>query len=275
MVYSRLDTLRFCCSSSSEHVPAIFISVQVCIPSKTRLNWLQTVIDGQKVDEPWTKCRNPTNLDWTGAFCTRRSGSSQLASDKILLKTACPGTELHCKPTRSVDQLCEMCLSSTLHSPTHCSNDVSVDTVIGFSEGGSEANVTFERQRLHGEGGEGHDCRNRGPKASKEETETTNDDRGQHWSGIQSDDQLGNSNAQRNFDTTITSVLSDNSSVAPICCGHPPERRSQTGKCSDDGRGPVKRRCQDAWHGNFSEVHRWSMLVFQKQIQTVLDAADR
>ena len=140
----------------------------------------------------------------------------------------------------------DMCPSSTLHSSTHCSNDVSVDPVIGFSAGGSEANVTFERQRLHGEGGEGHDCRSRGTEASKEETDTTNDDRVQHrvqfWSGIQCDDQFGNSSAQRNFDTTITSVLSDNSSVAPPCCEHPPEGKdeSQTGKCSDDGRGPVK-----------------------------------
>ena len=50
--------------------------------------------------------------------------------------------------------------------------------------------------------------------------ETANDDRVKHCvqfrSGIQYDDQLGNSSAQRHFDTTITSVLSDNSSVAPI-----------------------------------------------------------
>ena len=60
----------------------------------------------------------------------------------------------------------------------------------------------------------------------------------QFQSGIQCDGQLGNSSEQRNFDITITSVLSDNSSVAPICCG-PSEGKdeSQTGKCSDDGRG--------------------------------------
>ena len=114
------------------------------------------------------------------SFCTRWSGSSQLASDKTLSRTGCTGAELHCKPKRSVDQLCEMCPSSTLHSSTHCSNDVSVDSVIGFSAGGSETNVTFERQRLHGEGGKGHDCRGRGTEASKEEIDTTNDDRVQH-----------------------------------------------------------------------------------------------
>ena len=94
------------------------------------------------------------------------------------------------------------------------------------------------------------------------------------WSGIQCDDQLGNSSAQRNFDTTITSVLSDNSSVAPICCGYPPEGKdeSQTGKCSDDGRGPVK-----TLSGRLApKLQRSASLAnagLSKQIQTVLDAA--
>ena len=167
---------------------------------------------------------------------SQRSGSSQLASDETLSKTACPGTELQCKPTQSVDQLCEMCPSPTLRSSTHCSDDVSVDPVIGFSAGGCEANVTFERQRLHGEGGEGHDCRSRGTEASKAETDTTNDDRVQHRvqfrSGIQCDDQLGDASAQRNLDTTNTSVLPDNSSLAPLCREHPSEGKDE----STDGK---------------------------------------
>ena len=191
---------------------AVFPHENVCQPSslqsklrsiETRLNRLQTVIDGQKSRRTLDEMSKSHRSRLDTSFSTRRSGSSQLASDKTLSRTACTGTELHCKPTRSVDQLCEMCPSSTLHSSTHCSNDVSVDTVIGFSAGGSEANVTFERQRLHGEGGEGHDCRSRGTEASKEETDTS---RVQHcvqlWSGLQCDDQLGNSSAQRNFDTT-------------------------------------------------------------------------
>ena len=114
---------------------AVFPHENVCQPSspqsklcsiKTRLNWLQTVIDGQKsrrtLDKMWKLHRS--RLDTS--HCTRRSGSSQLASDETLSKTACTGTEPHCKPTRSVDQLCEMCPSSTLHSSTHCSDDVSV-----------------------------------------------------------------------------------------------------------------------------------------------------
>ena len=183
---------------------------------KTRLDLLQTVIDGQKSRRTLDEMLKSHRSRLDTSFCTRWSGSSQLASDKTLSRTACTGEELHCKPTRSVDQLCEMCSSSTLHSSLHCSNDVSVDSVIGFSAGGSEANVTFERQRLHGEGGKGHDF----PR-SREEDDSTNDDRVQHCvqfrSSIQCDEQLGNSRAQRHFDTTITSVLSDNSSVAPIC----------------------------------------------------------
>ena len=139
---------------------------------KTRLNWLQTVTDGQKSRRTLDEMSKSHRSRLDTSFCTRWSGSSQLASDKTLSRTACTGAELHCKPTRSVDQLCEMCPSSTLHSSSHCSNDVSVDSVIGFSAGGSEANVTFERQRLHGEGGKGHDCRSRGTEASKEEVTT-------------------------------------------------------------------------------------------------------
>ena len=157
-------------------------------------------------------------------FCSRRSGSSQLASDETLSRTACPGTGLRCKPTRSVDQLCEVCPSPTLRSSAHCSDDVRVDTVIGFSAGGPETNATPERQRLHSVSGEGHDCRSRGTEASKEEGSTATNDRVKHrvqfWSGIQCDDQLGNASAQRNFDATITSCLPDNSSMAPLCREH-------------------------------------------------------
>ena len=277
----RIDRVLFL----SRHIQILlfFPHENVCQPSslqfklrsiKTLLNWLQTVIDGQKSQRTLDEMSKLHRSRLDTSFCTRRSGSPQLASDETLPWTACTGTELHCKPTRSVDQLCEMCPSPTLHSSTHCSNDVSVDPVIGFSAGGSEANVVSERQRLHGEGGEGHDCRSRGTEASKEEVDTTNDNRVQvqhrvqFWSGIQCDDQFGNSSAQRNFDTTITSVLSDNSSLAPLGCEPPPEGEdeSQTGKCTDDGRGFVK-TLSGRLHGNFSEAHRWSMRVFQNKFK--------
>ena len=138
---------------------------------KTRLSWLQTVIDGQESRRTLDKMSKLRRSRLDTSLCTRRSGSSQLASDETLSRTACAGTELHCKPTRSVDQLREMYPSPTLRPQAHGPDDVRLNTVIGISAGGSEANVTSERQRLHGEGGEGHDCRSRWTKASKEESE--------------------------------------------------------------------------------------------------------
>ena len=138
----------------------------------TPLSRLQTVIDGQESRRALDKMSKLHRSRLDTGLCTRRSGSSQLASDETLSRTACPGTELHCKPTRSVDQLCEMCPSSTLHSSSHCSNDVRLDTVIGISARGSETKVTSERERLHSKSGEGHDCRSRGMEASTKEGST-------------------------------------------------------------------------------------------------------
>ena len=92
--------------------------------------------------------------------------------------------------------------------------------------------------------------------------------------GSLENDQLGNSSAQRTFDTIITSVLPDNSSVAPICREHPPEGKgeSPTGKCTDDGRGFVK-----TLSGRLArKLQRSASLVnagLSKHIQTVLDVA--
>ena len=127
---------------STQSDSSVFPHENVCQPSslqfklrsiKTRLNWLHTVIDGQKSRRTLDEMSKSHRSRLDTSFCTRWSGSSQLASDETLSRTACTGAELHCKPTRSVDQLCEMCPSSTLHSSSHCSNDVSVDSVIGFA----------------------------------------------------------------------------------------------------------------------------------------------
>ena len=117
----------------------------------------------------------------------------------------------------------------------------------------------------------------RGTEASKEEGSITNDDRVQHrvqfWSGIQCDDQLGDASAQRNLDATNTSCLSDDSSLAPLCPEHPSvgTDQSATGKCSDDGRGFVKRLS-----GRLArKLQRSASVVdagLSKQSQSVLDA---
>ena len=97
-------------------------SMKTCEPSslqskfrsmRTRLSRLQTGIDGQENQRALDNMSKLHRSRLDTSFCTRRSGSSQLASDETLSRTACPGTELHCKPTRSVNQLREMCSSPT------------------------------------------------------------------------------------------------------------------------------------------------------------------
>ena len=102
----------------------------------------------RKVDEPWTKCRNPTDLDWTRAFAHDGRDPCSWPQTK-----RCRGQHvLDQRKTANQHGAWISCARCALRSSTHCSNDVSVDSVIGFSAGGSEANVTFERQRLHRRG---------------------------------------------------------------------------------------------------------------------------
>ena len=232
----------------------------------------------RKVDEPWTKCRNPTDLDWTRAFAHDGRDPRSWPQTK-----PCRGQHV-LEQSYTANQhgawiSCARCALRLHYIPRHTARMTSVSTPSSASVQEALKRMSLLRdERLHGEGGEGHDCRSRGTEASKEEVDTTNDDRVQHrvqfWSGIQCDDQLGNSSAQRNFDTTITSVLSDNSSLAPLCCEHPPEGKdeSQTGKCTDDGRGLVK-----TLSGRLArKLQRSASLVnagLSKQFQTVLDAA--
>ena len=86
-------------------MPAIFPPVTKLRSIRARLNHLQTVIDGQESRRALDKMSKLHRFRLDTSFCTRRSGSSQLASDETLSRTACPGTELHCEPTRSVDHL--------------------------------------------------------------------------------------------------------------------------------------------------------------------------
>ena len=224
----------------------------------------------RKVDEPWTKCRNRTDLDWTRAFAHDGRDPRSWPQTK-----PCRGQHV-LEQSYTANQhgawiTCARCALRLHYIPRHTARMTSVSTPSSVSVQQALKRMSlFERQRLQSEGCEGHDCRSRGTEASKEETDTTNYHRVQHCvhfrSGIQCDDQLGNSSAQRNFDTTITSVLSDNSFVAPICCGHPPEewvRRENALMMDED----LWKRCRDVWHGNSSEGHRWSMLVFQNKFK--------
>ena len=136
---------------------AVLPHENVCQPSflqsklrsiRTRLSHLRSVIDGQERRRALDKMSKLHRSRLDMSFCTRESGSSQLASDETLSKTAYPGTELYCEPTRSVDQLCEMYPSPTLHSSTHCSNDVSVDPVIGLQVQEALKRMSLLRDKL-------------------------------------------------------------------------------------------------------------------------------
>ena len=83
---------------------------------------------------------------------------------------------------------------------------------------------------------------------------------------FQCDDQLGNFSAQRNFDTTVTSVLPETRRwrlfVVSIAQKERMRVRQENAQMMEED---LWRRCRDAWHGNFSEAHRWSMLVSRKK----------
>ena len=166
----------------------------------------------------------PSRFPLDTRVCTRQSGSSQLASDEALSRTACPGTELHGKPTRSAEQLREMCSSPAPCAQTQCSDDVRLNTVIGISEGGSQTDVTSERQRLHGEGGEDNDFRSRGTEASKKKAppQTTVVYNIVYNSGAASNATIGSGTpAHREISTPPSPRISGDSSVASLCCNPP------------------------------------------------------
>ena len=232
----------------------------------------------RKVDEPWTKCRNPTDLDWTRPFAHDGRDPRSWPQTK-----PCRGQHVleqsYIANQHGAWISCARCALRLHYIPRHTARMTSVSTPSSASVQEALKRMSLLRDTdFTAKAVRDMIAEVEGRKPRKEETDTTNDDRVQHRvhfrSGIQCDDQLGNSSAQRHFDTTITSVLSDNSSVAPIGCGHPPEGKdeSQTGKCSDDGRGPVK-----TLSGRLArKLQRSASLVnagLSKQIQTVLDAA--
>ena len=133
VVYSCLDTVRFCC----------FPHENVCQPSslqskvrsiRTRQSRLQTVIDGKESRRALDKMSKLHRSRLDMSFCTRRSGSSQLASDETLSRTACPGTELHCKPTDGAWISCARCALRPHYFPKHTARMTSVSTPSSASE---------------------------------------------------------------------------------------------------------------------------------------------
>ena len=199
----------------------------------------------RKVDEPWTKCRNPTDLDWTRAFAHDGRDPRSWPQTK-----PCRGQHV-LEQSYTANQhgawiSCARCALRLHYIPRHTARMTSVSTPSSASVQEALKRMSLLRDNDFTAKAVRDmiaEVEGRKPRKKKPTPQTTIVYNIRIRSGIQCDDQLGNSSAQRHFDTTITSVLSDNSSVAPICCGHPPEGKdesAQTGKCSDDGRGPLK-----------------------------------
>ena len=224
----------------------------------------------RKVDEPWTKCRNSTDLDWTRAFAHDGRDPRSWPQTK-----PCRGQHV-LEQSYTANQhgawiSSARCALRLHYIPRHTARMTSVSTPSSASVQEALKRMSFLRDNDFTAKAVRDmiaEVEGRKPRKKKPTPQTT------IVYNTVYNSELGNSSAQRHFDTTITSVLSDNSSVAPICCGHPPEGKdeSQTGKCSDDGRGPVK-----TLSGRLArKLQRSASLVnagLSKQIQTVLDAA--
>ena len=180
---------------------------------RARLNRLQTVIvHGQESLRTMHEMSKLHRSRSDASVCTRWSGSSHLASVGTLSRTACPGTELHCKPTWSVDQLREMCqdtVPTSVIAPSSASVQEALKRMSLLRDNDFTAKAVRELSSFEASV----------PRLRISCT-TTNDGRVQHSvqfeSLIRCDNQLGDASAPRNLDTTITSSLPD-SSLAPLC----------------------------------------------------------
>ena len=199
----------------------------------------------RKVDEPWTKCRNPTDLDGTRAFAHDGRDPRSWPQTK-----PCQGQHI-LEQSYTANQhgawiSCARCARRLHYIPRHTARMTSVSTPSSASVQETlkrmsllrDNDITAKAVRDTNAEVEGRKLRKKKPTPQTTIVYNT-----VYTSGAASSAMISSGTPVcRNFDTTITSVLSDNSSVAPICCGHPPEGKDegQTGKCSDDGRGPVK-----------------------------------
>ena len=173
----------------------------------------------RKVDEPYTKCRNPTDLDWTRAFAHDGRDPRSWPQTK-----PCRGQHV-LEQSYTANQhgawiSCARCALRLHYIPRHTARMTSVSTPSSVHEALKRMSLLrdndFTAKAVRDMIPE---VEGRKPRKKKPTPQTTIVYNTVYNSGIQCDDQLGNSIAQRHFDTTITSVLSDNSSVAPICCG--------------------------------------------------------
>ena len=230
----------------------------------------------RKVDEPWTKCRNPTDLDWTQVFALDGRDPRSWPQTK-----PCRGQHV-LEQSYTANQhgawiSCARCALRLHYIPRHTARMTSVSTPSSAS-----VQETLKRMSLLRDNDfTANAVRNmiaevegRKPRKKKPTPQTTIVYNTMYNSGAASSATISSGTPVRRAISTPPSPQSSPITRLwrRICCGHPSEGKdeSQTGKCS--GRGPVK-----TLSGRLArKLQRSASLVnagLSKQIQTVLDAA--
>ena len=248
-----------------------------CVTIKTRLSWLQTVGDWWpgKSTNLGQKSRNSTDLDWTRAFAHDGRDPRSWPQTK-----PCRGQHV-LEQSYTANQhgawiSCARCALRLHYVQRHTARMTSVSTPSSASVQEALKRMSLLRDNDFTAKAVRDmiaEVEGRKPRKKKATPQTTIVYNTVYNSGAASSATISSGTPVRRDISTPPSP-SDNSSVAPICCGHPPEGKdeSPTGKCTDDGRGLVK-----TLSGRLArKLQRSASLVnagLSKNTQTVLDVA--
>ena len=199
----------------------------------------------RKVDEPWMKCRNPTDLDWTRAFAHDGRDPRSWPHTKPWSRTACTGTELHCKPNGAWIS-CSRCAFRLHYIPRHTARKTSVSTPSSASVQEALKRMSLLRDNDFAAGAVSNTVYNSGAASSATISSGTPVRR-----EISTPPSPQSSPITRLWRRFIVGILQKEKMRV---------RRENAQMMDED----LWKRCRDAWHGNFSEAHRWLMLVSQR-----------
>ena len=233
MVYSCPDTVRLCCFPHENVCQASPLQSKLC-SVKTRLNWLRTVIDGQKsrrtLDEMPKSHRS--RLDTSFAHDGRDPRSWPQTKP-------CRGQHVLEKSNTTNQHgawiSCARCAIRLHHIPRHTARLTSVSTPSSASVQEALKRMSLLRDNDFTAKAVRDmiaEVEGRKPRKKKSTPQTTIVYSTVYNSGAASSATISSGTPVRRE----ISTLSDNSSVAPICCGHLPEGKdeSQAGKLMMD-----------------------------------------
>ena len=241
-------------------------SLQSSRSIRARQSHLQTVIDGQESRRALDKMSKLHKSQLDTSFCTRRSGSSQrrdLVEDSMSWNDTA-------NQHGAVDQLCERCALRLRNVPRHTARMTSVSAPSSASVQEALKRMSLVRDNdftakavrdMIAE----VDGRRPRKKASPQPTIVHNTvyNSGAAFSATIS----SGTPVHREISTPPTPRVSPInrrwrlSVVSILQTDRIRVRRENVLLMEED----LRRICRDAWHGNFSEVHRWSMRVFQNK----------